>query len=139
MSLSLRLFTIGCGLALIISAFHSIVIKSITEKQSLFWLFSGLLIILFGAIPGLPFWLADLFGVEYAPSIIFMIAVILSLFGIYYCFRQIAKLYKRVQELAIQVSLLNYENARLQGKLNRAIQQSSAAEPEPGGGGMEAV
>lgn len=117
MSTGLRIFTIVCGLILIASALHNIVKQRLTEKQSLFWIFSGVVIILFGLLPTMTFVIADFFGVDYAPSIIFMLAIVLSLYGIYYCYRQIATLNRHVKELAMQVSLLNHENMLLTGKL----------------------
>jgi hypothetical protein len=118
LSATLRIVVILSGLLVIGIAIRAIVNRAITERQSLFWLFLGLVMILFGVFPGICYFIADFFGVEYAPSIIFAICIVLALFGIFYCFRQCAKLYKRVQELAIQVSMLNNENAALRRQEN---------------------
>ena len=60
-----------------------------------------------GIVPNLTSVLAGFFGVEYAPSIIFAIAIVAALFGIYNCYRTNADLIRRVNELAIQISSRN--------------------------------
>lgn len=110
MSLLLRMIVGLSGVFLIFMAVRSVVIGQLSEKQSYFWIFSGLGIILFGLFPNLSTWIARLFGVEYTPSIIFMISIVIAIYGIFNCFQAIANLNKRVQELAMQVSLLNQEN-----------------------------
>lgn len=113
MSLLLRM-TVGLsGASLIFMAVRSVVTRQLSEQQGYFWIFSGLGIIIFGAFPGVSAWIAQLFDVEYIPSIVFMIAIIIAIYGIFNCFQAIANLNKRVQELAMQVSLLNHENNSL--------------------------
>ena len=92
MTLALQLFGIFSGIALIIFALRSIVKRIITERQSLFWLFLGVIVIIFCSFPSLCSVIAEFFGVVYAPSIIFMVALILAGFGLFYCFQKIAKL-----------------------------------------------
>lgn len=113
MSFLLSLFVSIAGGFLIAIAFKSIIEREISERQSLFWIISGCVIVFFGIFPSLSGRLADFFGVVYAPSIIFAIALLMAMYGIFQCFRDIASLKKRQQELAMQVSLLNQENAVL--------------------------
>ena len=102
MTLTLQLFGILAGIALIIFALTSIVKRIITERQSLFWLFLGLHFCLF---PTLCSVIADFFGVDYAPSIIFMVAIILAGFGLFYCFQKLAKLSGQVRDLGINLTV----------------------------------
>jgi len=81
----------------------------------------GLIIILFGLFPQLVYFISDSFSVEYPPSIIFAIAIILATYGIFSCYRTNAELSARVQELAMQVSLLNEENSHLKDILMKEI------------------
>lgn len=113
MSTLLRAFVSLAGLFLIIMAIRSIVTRHLTEQQSYFWIFSGIGIIIFGLFPQVSAIIAQIFGVDYIPSIIFMIAIVIAIFGIFSCFQAIAILNKRVHELAMQVSLLNRENSLL--------------------------
>jgi Uncharacterized conserved protein (DUF2304). len=89
------------------------IVRKMTERQSIFWIMAGIIIILFGLIPQLVYLASDLFAVEYPPSIIFAIAIILATYGIFNCYQTNAELSARVQELAMQVSLLNEENSHL--------------------------
>ena len=111
MSISLRILIGITGMVLIYLARRANIVHKMTEKQSLFWIMGGGIIILFGLFPGLVYFISDLFLVEYPPSIIFAIAIILATYGIFNCYKTNAELSARVQELAMQVSLLNEENS----------------------------
>lgn len=113
MSVLLRLGVIAAGLFLIFTTLKSLVKRDLAENQSLFWLFFGGVMILFGLFPWLSWTAARIFGVDYAPSIIFALALLVLLNGVFRCFRDIAALRKRTSELAMQVSLLNQENNNL--------------------------
>ena len=121
MSVLLRILICFSGLALIYMARKANIVRKMTERQSLFWIMGGLIIILFGLFPQLVYFISDSFSVEYPPSIIFAIAIILATYGIFSCYRTNAELSARVQELAMQVSLLNEENSHLKDILMKEI------------------
>lgn len=110
MSILLRIFVCFTGIVLIFMARKASIARKMTEKQSLFWIFGGIIIIMFGLFPWLAFLISDMFSVDYTPSIIFAIATILAIYGIFDCYKTNAELTARVQELAMQVSLLNQES-----------------------------
>ncbi len=112
---SLRFIGVMFGLALIIIAIRAIVKRVITERQSLFWIFSGLIIAVGCAFPWITWGIADYFGVEYAPTIIFMVAIGLLVFGLFYCFQKLAKLSRQVRDLAISASLYKQMLEEIQG------------------------
>lgn len=107
MSVILRLFICLASLALIFITLRDLVRRKLTEKQCLFWFAIAAVMLLAGLIPSLTAVLAGFFGVAYAPSIIFAIAIVAALFGIYNCYRTNADLMRRVNELSIQISILN--------------------------------
>jgi hypothetical protein len=113
MSVILRVSICLSGIVLIFMARRASIVRKMTEKQSLFWIAGGFIIILFGLIPQLVYFISDQFKVEYPPSIIFAIAIVLATYGIFSCYKANAELSARVQELAMQVSLLNEENSHL--------------------------
>lgn len=117
---SLRFIGVICGLALIGIAIHSIVKRVITERQSLFWIFSGLIISVCCALPWITWGIADYFGVEYAPTIIFMVAIGLLIYGLFYCFQKLAKLSRQVRDLAISASLYKQMFEELQAQKEAA-------------------
>lgn len=131
MSVLLRIAICMAGILLIVMAVRSVVMREITEKQSLFWIFCGIVMFLFGLIPGIVVLIAAIFGVDYSPSIIYTIAIVLAMYGIFNCFQSIAGLHKRVQELAMHVSLLNQENSMLLNAYEKLNQSPPAAEEAP--------
>lgn len=116
MSLTLRLFIIAAGCLMEGLVVRDLIKRKMTEKQCLFWLFSGIILILAGAIPQLTFMLATFFGVEYAPSMVFAVGILLSLYGIYRCFVSTAVLSRQTTELVEQISLLQKELETLKEK-----------------------
>ncbi len=116
MSDSLRILVCIAGIVLIFMARKANIARKLTERQSLFWIIGGVIIIMFGLVPHLVYFIADLFGVEYPPSIIFAISIMLVTYGIFNCYKTNAELSARVQELAMQISLLNDENVHLRDK-----------------------
>lgn len=123
---SLRFIGVIFGLALVGIALHSIIKRVITERQSLFWIFSGLIIALCCALPWITWGIADYFGVEYAPTIIFMVAIGILVYGLFYCFQKLAKLSRQVRDLAISASLYKQMFEELQAQ--KAALEAKAAE-----------
>ena len=122
MSLILRIFVFISGVVLILLARNAIINKKMTVKQSLFWIGCGIVIMIFGIIPQMVALVADLFGVEYGPSVIFSVAILFLFYGVFDCYKTNAELISKVQELAMEISLLNNENAKLKEeamKLNK--------------------
>ncbi|CRZ34130.1 hypothetical protein DFR55_13111 [Herbinix hemicellulosilytica] len=130
MSISLRLLVCLAGIIFIYMARKANIARKMTEKQSLFWIIGGMIIFTFGLIPKLVYFVSDIFSVEYPPSIIFAISIILVFFGIFNCYKTNAELTVRVQELAMQISLLNDENQQLKGILNDMKQNETAKNSE---------
>ena len=107
MSWILRVFICLASLCLFYITIRDLVRRKLTEKSSLFWFFMAAVMLLIGIFPDLVFLVSNAFNVEYAPSIIFAIAIVAALFGIYTCYRTNADLTRRVNELSIQISILN--------------------------------
>lgn len=117
MSIALRVLICMAGVILIALSRNASINKKMTEKQGLFWIVCGLIVFLFGLIPKFVFLVADLFYVDYAPSIMFTIAIMFLFYGIFDCYSTNAELIAKVQELAMQTSLLNDENVKLKKKI----------------------
>ena len=107
MSVVLRLFICLASVALSYITLRDLIRRKLTEKQCLFWFGIALIMFIAGLIPSLTTLVAGFFKVDYAPSIIFAIAIVAALFGIYNCYRANADLARRVNELSIQISILN--------------------------------
>ncbi len=128
MSILLRGMIFASGLLLILATLRSLIRRGFSEWQSLFWIFSGAVLMLISLFPSIAYLLADVFGVDYVPSIFFAIAIILAMYGIFYCFKAITTLQNRMQELAMQVAILNQENDALRGG-QPAIDATCASQP----------
>ena len=107
MSAILRLFICLASITLICTTIRDLVRRKLTEKQCLFWFGIAGMMLLVSLIPNLIGLVSGFFGVEYPPSIVFAIAIVAALFGIYNCYRDNADLSRRVNELSIQISILN--------------------------------
>lgn len=107
MSWILRVFICLASLCLFYITIRDLVRRKLTEKSSLFWFFMAAIMLLIGIFPDLVFLVSNAFNVDYAPSIVFAIAIVAALFGIYTCYRTNADLTRRVNELSIQISILN--------------------------------
>lgn len=116
MTLTLQLFGILAGVALIAYVLRCIVKRNITARQSLFWILMGVVVVIFCCFPFLTMRLADFFGVEYAPSIIYMTALIIVAFGLFYCFQKLAKLSAQLRDLAIHLTIVQKKLQELESK-----------------------
>lgn len=123
MSILLRILVVIGGTILLYSIRESNIKRKITEAQSLYWILMGFVIIGLGIFPNIVYFIANLFSVEYAPSIMFAIFIMLMIYGVLYCYKTGADLNNKIQELAIQVSLLNEENNRL-GKEVHSVKEN---------------
>ncbi len=130
MTLSMKLCACAFGVLLLLFAIRCIVKRVITARQSLFWIFTGIIIIIFSVFPGLIFSVADFFGAEYAPSIFLFIGVLMLFCGVFYCFERIAGLHRQVRDLAINLSLMNEENLKFRRMLGIEGDKEEKAEGE---------
>ncbi len=130
MTLSMRVCACAFGVFLLVIAIRGIVQRAITARQSLFWIFSGLTVVVFALFPGLIFRVADVFGAEYAPTIFLFIGVLILFVGVFYCFVRIARLHQQVRDLAINLSLLNEENLKFRRRLGLAGEDGAKPEDE---------
>jgi len=116
MTLTLQLFGILAGAALIAYVLRCVVKRNITARQSLFWILMGVVVVIFCCFPSLCIRLADFFGVEYAPSIIYMTALIIVAFGLFYCFQKLTKLSAQLRDLAIHLTIAQKKLKELESK-----------------------
>ncbi len=128
MTFTLQIFGILAGVALIAYALRSIVKRIITARQSLFWILLGVIVVIFCCFPILCNILADFFGVEYAPSIIYMTALIIVAFGLFYCFQRLATLSAQLRDLAIHLTIAQKKIAELESSRNTDFSNIDFAE-----------
>jgi hypothetical protein len=92
--------------------------KKMTESQSILWLIIGVIAVIIGLFPTVISFVAELLGIWYPPSIIFLIAYVGLLFIVLKNTVVISIQSNQISELFIQIALLNTENEKLREQLN---------------------
>lgn len=105
MSTLLRIILLLCGISFTGIIFYLLVNRKITEKNSLVWLFSALSVLGITAFPQLLDRAAEIVGIDYPPSLIFLISALVLLFCILYYSMQISALEKKIRKLAQQIAI----------------------------------
>lgn len=117
-SILVNIFTVAVGLVLILYVIKSMVNKKMTESGSILWLLIGLAGIILGLFPSIITFIADILGIWYPPTIIFLISYIGLLFIVLKHTIDLSIQSNRMVELYMQVALLNAENEKLKEELN---------------------
>lgn len=105
MSWSLYFVSIGFSLFFIFFVIELVRRGRLREQYSLLWLAVGIIMFIFSASTHLLFWTANLFGVKYAPSVLFLFGLICAFALLLHITVAISKHADRIirltQELAI--------------------------------------
>lgn len=99
MGLVLKLLLLACGLGFVCTVFILLVKRRINERHSLLWLLGALVILALSTIPEILEVVADLAGVSYPPTLLFLFSILIILFIILYQSVQISLLQERLREL----------------------------------------
>ncbi len=110
MSNLLQWFVLLISLSFTGVVLYMLVNKKINEKNTLVWLGSAVLILIFAVNPGLLTILADFFGVDYPPSLLFLFSVLVLLLLILYQSKQISTLHDKIKELTQYIAIRDCEN-----------------------------
>ncbi|KEO81460.1 DUF2304 domain-containing protein [Tumebacillus flagellatus] len=137
MHLELKIFLIFCGLCFVFTVANLLLKKKISEWNVIAWGFGALVILLISANPMWVDWAAKRLGIDYPPSLLFMISTLVLLVLVLYQSMQISALQSKLRQIAQHVSLQQYLN---QPNQETPAQQmiveaaaASEAEPEPEG------
>ncbi|WBW98604.1 DUF2304 domain-containing protein [Oceanirhabdus sp. W0125-5] len=117
MSILVNIGTVVAGLIVILYVIKLMVNKKMTESQSVLWLIIGVVFIVIGCFPSLIATAADILGIWYAPSIVFLIAFIGLLFIVFKNSVLLSIQSNQISELFMQIALLNMENEKLKEEL----------------------
>lgn len=123
MSILVNLFTIITGFTLIFYVIKLMVKRKMTESQSVLWLLIGAAAIILGFCPSIIIFVANLLGVWYPPTIMFLIAYIGLLFIVLKNTTDISIQSNQISELYMQIALLNTENECLKEQLKLKSQE----------------
>lgn len=105
MGSTLKIFILLCGIFSVAVVLHLLVKRRINERNSLFWLASALVILAFSTMPEILNILARLTGVDYPPTLLFLLSSLILLFMTLYQSIQISVLQERLKELTQHVAI----------------------------------
>ena len=117
---------------IVLSAFFAFIIVRTTvkgkilEKDSLVWLLIAIITVILGVFPQLIKNAAKLFGIEYAPSLLFLLSTLVLIFFIVRQSMQIVALHQKVRDLA-------QRGAIMEEKLKRLLPDENLKDPPDGG------
>lgn len=94
------------GIIVIIYIFNTVKKGKFSVNESMFWLFGGFLVLILSIFPKLIDFVAEKIGIDYPPSLLFMLCNVFLLFMCFRNNRRIAEQQEKIIELAQQMSLL---------------------------------
>ena len=112
----LRLCVVIVGVLFITLCLLTYIRKNLTEKFTWMWLFFGIILILSGIIPVFSDWITTFNDSGYRLAAIIAVIIVWFMFVVT---KEIARLRRRNQELAMHVSLLNQENERILARISK--------------------
>lgn len=80
--------------------------EKLSIKESFWWMTSSLVMLILAIFPYSIDWLADIFGVEYPPSLLFVLCIIFLLFINFRNSKRISEQQLKIIKLAQKLSLL---------------------------------
>ncbi|MCR4440812.1 MAG: DUF2304 domain-containing protein [Peptococcaceae bacterium] len=105
MGSTLRIVILFTGLSAVCAVFYLLVKRKINERNSLFWLCGALAILVFSTMPDTLEIMADLAGVKYPPTLLFLLSILVILFITLHQSIQISVLQERVKELTQRLAI----------------------------------
>lgn len=105
----MNIFYIILGVALFIYIVCVVVKGTFDIYESIFWLIGTVIILILSIFPNLIIWLAGLIGIEYAPSLLFLLVAVFLLFVNFRNTQKIVKQKEKILSLAQDVAILKYE------------------------------
>lgn len=80
--------------------------KRFFEKESFMWLVGCFIMLILGLFPTIVIHLATFVGIEYAPSFLFLVAIVFALFLLFRFSEEISKLKQETKELGQRIVIL---------------------------------
>lgn len=113
-----RIFFIAVAIILIVFIYRNVKRNLMSQDESILWMLGAIIILIFGIWPDLIILLAHLVGIDYAPSLLFLLA---SVFLFMFCFRngqRNSELKEKNKELIQNSALLEKRIRDLEAKVS---------------------
>ncbi len=101
-----RAFFCVLAVLLILYIYHNVKKNLMSQDESILWMLGALFILILGIWPGLVGVLASCVGIDYAPSLLFLLACIFLLIFVFRNSQQLSILREKNKELIQNVALL---------------------------------
>ncbi|MEJ2858081.1 MULTISPECIES: DUF2304 domain-containing protein [unclassified Saccharothrix] len=104
-----RVFAVLLAVVVLLVVIEMMRRRKLREKYAGMWLLVGVGVVLFGAVPGLPSWLAGLTGVQLAANFLFAVAAVVLLFVVLQLSSEVGHLEEEVRTTVEEIALLRCE------------------------------
>jgi hypothetical protein len=111
----INLFFVFLGVITIIFVYRKVSLKMFSEKESFFWMVSAIIILILSIFPKILDNLSLVLGIDYPPSLLFLLSTLFILFVQFRQTQQVSMLNERIKELA-QINALLYEKIDIKMK-----------------------
>ena len=101
-----RIFFAIIGILFMLVVYKKVKQKKLSEKESMFWIVGGVGVLVLGIFPNIIQVLARILGIEYPPSLLFMIGILFCLIIIFRLSIYVSTLKEQTKELAQLVAIL---------------------------------
>ncbi len=105
----MNIFYIIIGVLLFVYIISVVIKGTFDVYESIFWLIGTIVILILSIFPNLIIWLAGLIGIEYAPSLLFLLVAVFLLFINFRNTQKIVNQKEKILSLEQDVSILKYE------------------------------
>lgn len=108
MGLALKVIIFLLGVAFVLTVINLLVKRKISERNSFLWLAGSLAILVLSTIPDVLDVMARAAGVDYPPTLLFLLSTLVILFILLYQSIQISVLQQRCKELTQRLAIVNF-------------------------------
>ena len=130
MSIALKFTILVLGAVFVVTVIYLLIRRKISERNSFLWLAGALIILLLSTIPDILQILAHVTGVDYPPTLLFLLSILVILFMLLNQSIQISVLQDKCKELTQQLAIINtnvktWQNESPKNVRNGEVNQSS--------------
>ncbi len=104
----IKLIILLIGVIFVITVINLLVRRRINERNSFLWLAGSLAILVLAAIPDVLDIVARAAGVDYPPTLLFLLSILVILYILLYQSIQISILQEKCRELAQHLAIVNF-------------------------------
>ncbi|WP_309110174.1 DUF2304 family protein [Saccharothrix sp.] len=119
-----RLLSIALAVFVLVVVIEMMRRRKLREKYAGLWLVVGTGVVVFGAVPGLPSWFADLTGIQLAANFLFAAAFVVLLFVVLQLSSEVGHLEEEVRTTVEEIALLRCELEDVKRELEQKLEDA---------------